>query len=117
MQVVLVGDSWQELVVPVGRDNPVSLIVFCGAYLTLVFGVLSIVVSVITDKFAELRARDVHTLAEDRMEDEIKEKRHLSKMFMKIDTDDSGKISLDELEVGAHEIAEFSDRLRALDIT
>lgn len=115
-QTVVAGDSWGLVAVPVIEAHPWTAFIFMGALLTIIFGVLNLVVAVIVDSFAELRAKDTNALASDLDWEEQHEKLELMKMFQKIDADGSGAVSYDELREGARKVPEFRHRLRVMDI-
>lgn len=115
-QTVIAGDSWGDIAVPVIEYSPGTAIIFVGSLLTLVFGVLNLIVAVVVDTFAEVRQRDVLNLAEE-MEHEIEsDKKFLQKIFERIDTDGSGRVTLEELVEGARKDPQFQSRLRVMDI-
>jgi len=115
-KTVIAGDSWGEIAVPVIQEHPETAVIFVGSLLTLVFGVLNIIVAVVVDTFADARQNDLQNLAEE-MEDEIEhDRRALAKLFAKIDKDNSGQLTLQELIEGARVDATFQSRLRVMDI-
>lgn len=115
-KTVIAGDSWGEIAVPVIQEHPATAIIFIGSLLTLVFGVLNIIVAVVVDTFADARQNDLQNLAEE-MEDEIEhDRKALAKLFAKIDKDNSGQLTLQELIEGARQDPGFQSRLRVMDI-
>lgn len=46
-RTVIAGDSWGEIAVPVIEAHPSTALIFVGAYLTIVFGVLNLIVAVV----------------------------------------------------------------------
>ena len=64
-KTVIAGDGWGEIAVPVIEAHPGTALIFMGAYLTIVFGVLNLIVAVVVDTFADARERDVLNLAEE----------------------------------------------------
>eukprot|EP00445_Apocalathium_hangoei_P042511 CAMPEP_0203973646 /NCGR_PEP_ID=MMETSP0359-20131031/99696_1 /ASSEMBLY_ACC=CAM_ASM_000338 /TAXON_ID=268821 /ORGANISM="Scrippsiella Hangoei, Strain SHTV-5" /LENGTH=870 /DNA_ID=CAMNT_0050911807 /DNA_START=64 /DNA_END=2678 /DNA_ORIENTATION=- len=115
-QTVVAGDSWGYMAIPVIEKNPPTAIIFIGALMTLVFGVLNLIVAVIVDVFAESRERDVFTRASELEEEETEQKAALGQIFRGIDADGGGTLSLDELVQGAHKEAGFQRWLRVMDI-
>eukprot|EP00445_Apocalathium_hangoei_P009812 CAMPEP_0203870358 /NCGR_PEP_ID=MMETSP0359-20131031/18191_1 /ASSEMBLY_ACC=CAM_ASM_000338 /TAXON_ID=268821 /ORGANISM="Scrippsiella Hangoei, Strain SHTV-5" /LENGTH=707 /DNA_ID=CAMNT_0050789021 /DNA_START=47 /DNA_END=2170 /DNA_ORIENTATION=- len=115
-QTVVAGDSWGMMAVPVIENYPETAIVFIGALMTLVFGVLNLIVAVIVDSFAEARENDVASRAETMASNEVEEKSTLASIFQKIDEDGSGSLSFEELEEGARKVREFRNWLRVMDI-
>eukprot|EP00930_Biecheleria_cincta_P021408 TRINITY_DN15884_c0_g1_i3.p1 TRINITY_DN15884_c0_g1~~TRINITY_DN15884_c0_g1_i3.p1 ORF type:complete len:761 (-),score=134.45 TRINITY_DN15884_c0_g1_i3:253-2478(-) len=115
-KTVIAGDSWGAVAVPVITRSPLTFIIFVGSQLTIVFGVLNLVVAVVVDTFAEQRQKDVENLAQEMEIDEAMDLKLLSKIFEKIDEDNSGELSLEELMQGAKKVPEFQSRLRVMDI-
>lgn len=115
-QTIIAGDSWGMISVPVTERHPWALIVFCGALLSIIFGVLNLVVAVVVDTFADLRSRDLSYMAMEMEMEELEEKKQLYKLFEQIDADNSGEVTYQELEDAAHRVPGFRQRLRVLDI-
>lgn len=115
-QTVIAGDSWGLYAVPVIEEWPWTISIFGGSLITLVFGVLNLVVAVMVDTFAEARARDMHTVAEDMDFQEVAEKKILAGIFAQIDADNSGSVCFEELKEGAHRVAGFANWLRVMDV-
>mmetsp|Transcript_119481 Transcript_119481/g.254953 ORF Transcript_119481/g.254953 Transcript_119481/m.254953 type:complete len:419 (+) Transcript_119481:2-1258(+) len=115
-QTIVAGDSWGKVSIPVIEAHPWTCIIFTGSLLTLVFGVLNLIVAVIVDTFAEIRSKDMISRAHEMDCDEVQEKKVLGKIFEKIDEDNSGAVTWDELQEGARKVAEFRHWLRVLDI-
>ena len=68
------------------------------------------------DTFAEQRMRDVTTMAMEMDEDAEEDLRDLDRMFLKIDANNDGTLTFDELLEGAMRVREFQNRLRVMDI-
>eukprot|EP00929_Paragymnodinium_shiwhaense_P033585 TRINITY_DN18411_c0_g5_i1.p1 TRINITY_DN18411_c0_g5~~TRINITY_DN18411_c0_g5_i1.p1 ORF type:complete len:667 (+),score=91.54 TRINITY_DN18411_c0_g5_i1:161-2161(+) len=115
-QIIVAGDSWGYLAVPIIEEAPGTAIVFCGAVLTLTFGIMQLITAVIVDTFADLRKMDVNALAEEMEVEEKEEKDFLDKMFRDIDLDGSGAVTWAELAEGALKVKDFRDWLRVMDI-
>ena len=115
-KTVIAGDSWGDIAVPVILDHPHTAFIFVGSLLTLVFGVLNLIVAVVVDTFAEAREQDVLNLAEEMDQNVEDDRRNLIKLFNRIDTDGSGRLTLEELIEGARRDPELQSRLRVMDI-
>lgn len=115
-RTIVAGDGWGTLAVPVIREYPASGIIFIGACLTIVYGVLNLVVAVVVDTFAEERTKNETLLAMELEEEQGDDLLWLQRVFDKIDEDKSGDVSLDELMTGAKSTPEFRSRLRVMDI-
>eukprot|EP00933_Yihiella_yeosuensis_P029733 TRINITY_DN23367_c0_g1_i1.p1 TRINITY_DN23367_c0_g1~~TRINITY_DN23367_c0_g1_i1.p1 ORF type:complete len:554 (-),score=74.56 TRINITY_DN23367_c0_g1_i1:181-1791(-) len=115
-QTVIASDSWGDLAVPVITAAPWTSIIFSGALITIVFGILNLVIAVVVDTFAEHRQKDLQALAED-LEDEMERDRAtLKELFARIDYDGSGQVTLNELFRSAKSVPEFRSRLRVMDV-
>eukprot|EP00439_Symbiodinium_sp_Y106_P037377 s2726_g4.t1 len=124
-QTVIAGDSWGRIAVPVIENFPATALIFVGSQATLVFGVLNLIVAVVVDTFAEARQRDILNLAEDmdghwasgfRGRRFIEDKRFLQKIFERMDENNNGQVTYEELLECARRDAEFQSRLRVMDI-
>ncbi|CAE7358076.1 CACNA1C, partial [Symbiodinium pilosum] len=115
-KTVIAGDGWGQIAVPIIEAYPETAIIFIGSLLTLVFGVLNLIVAVVVDTFAEVRENDVVNLAQELefiIEDDQKV---LREIFDRLDSDQDGQLTLDELLDGAHNDSEFQSRLKVMDI-
>eukprot|EP00438_Fugacium_kawagutii_P007271 Skav212731 [mRNA] locus=scaffold3052:21456:28401:+ [translate_table: standard] len=56
-KTVIAGDAWGEVAVPVIRSYPYTAVIFMGAFLTIVFGVLNLIVAVGARKNPEFQSR------------------------------------------------------------
>lgn len=113
---IVAGDQWGRIAVPVIRAAPATALIFVGAELTILYGVLNLVIAVVVDTFADQREKDETTLAADMdlaLKEDIKFFKHI---FRNIDEDGSGDISLPELLNGARAEPAFRSRLRVMDI-
>lgn len=115
-QTIVAGDSWGLVAIPLIEAHPWSAIIFIGAMMTVVFGVLNLIVAVVVERFADARAKDINTIARDLDDDEQLEKKELERIFKKIDQDLDGTLTRDELLQGAQRVREFRNMLRVLDI-
>lgn len=115
-QTIVAGDSWGKVALPVIQKRWWSTIILFGALSTVIFGVLNMIAAVVIDTFAERRSKDVANMASELEYEELIERRRLEKMFAKIDEDQSGALSKEELRDGARKIQEFRQYLRVLDI-
>eukprot|EP00929_Paragymnodinium_shiwhaense_P036210 TRINITY_DN19438_c0_g1_i1.p1 TRINITY_DN19438_c0_g1~~TRINITY_DN19438_c0_g1_i1.p1 ORF type:complete len:751 (-),score=153.48 TRINITY_DN19438_c0_g1_i1:281-2533(-) len=116
MQTILAGDSWGLLAIPILEASPVTAIIFCGALMTMTYGIMQLITAVVVDSFADLRKQDVNSLATEINAEEAEEKATLRRIFLKIDTDNSGMVTFEELAEGARRVKEFQDWLRVMDI-
>eukprot|EP00931_Biecheleriopsis_adriatica_P053500 TRINITY_DN31328_c0_g1_i1.p1 TRINITY_DN31328_c0_g1~~TRINITY_DN31328_c0_g1_i1.p1 ORF type:complete len:641 (-),score=135.10 TRINITY_DN31328_c0_g1_i1:53-1975(-) len=115
-QMVVVGDSWSLHATPVIEAHPWTAVIFVGATLTLVLGVLNLVVAVVVDAFAEQRQKNLQDLAQELDDDQEEDQRSLRQIFDRIDRDENGELSLEEILHGARQCPEFQSRLRVMDI-
>eukprot|EP00929_Paragymnodinium_shiwhaense_P033583 TRINITY_DN18411_c0_g3_i3.p1 TRINITY_DN18411_c0_g3~~TRINITY_DN18411_c0_g3_i3.p1 ORF type:complete len:712 (+),score=120.35 TRINITY_DN18411_c0_g3_i3:178-2313(+) len=115
-QTILAGDSWGLHTVPIIEAAPGTAVVFCGALLTLSFGIMQLITAVVVDTFADLRKMDVNGLADEMEAEEKHEKDFLFKIFRAIDADQSGMVTYEELTEGALKVKDFQDWLRVMDI-
>ena len=65
LKTLLAGDSWGQIAVPVMKKQPLTGIIFIGALVTIVYGILNLIVAVIVDAAVEQREKDITTLAAD----------------------------------------------------
>lgn len=115
-QTIVAGDSWGLIALPVIQKKWWSIFIFVGALSSVIFGVLNMIAVVVIDTCVERRSKDVSNMATELEYEEICERRRLAALFAKIDEDNSGSLSKDELHWGAEQVPEFRQYLRVLDI-
>lgn len=115
-QTIVAGDSWGLIAIPVIEAHPWSAVIFVGAFMTLVYGVLGLIVAVIVDMFAEIRSKDIQHIADDIAETEAHEKRDLNEIFNQIDRNKDGYLTLHELQFATRRVTKFRDYLKVLHI-
>eukprot|EP00929_Paragymnodinium_shiwhaense_P037010 TRINITY_DN19791_c0_g1_i2.p1 TRINITY_DN19791_c0_g1~~TRINITY_DN19791_c0_g1_i2.p1 ORF type:complete len:648 (-),score=97.19 TRINITY_DN19791_c0_g1_i2:321-2264(-) len=115
-QIILAGDSWGVLALPIIEDSPETAFILCGSLLSLTYGIMQLITAVVVDSFADLRRLDVETLVGEIDLEEKEEKDFLSKLFSQLDADGSGNVSFIELTDGAIKVKEFQDWLRVMDV-
>eukprot|EP00928_Gymnodinium_smaydae_P007916 TRINITY_DN12832_c0_g1_i2.p1 TRINITY_DN12832_c0_g1~~TRINITY_DN12832_c0_g1_i2.p1 ORF type:complete len:538 (-),score=43.78 TRINITY_DN12832_c0_g1_i2:182-1795(-) len=115
-QIVVAGDSWGAIAIPMIEYNPATAIIFIGAFISLVYGVLNLVLAVVVDTYAEMKKNDMSLLANELEEAEQSERTQLARMFRTMDRDMDDTITLNELLVSAEYHKMFQDWLRVLDI-
>jgi len=115
-QVFVASANRGEVAIPVIEAYPSTALIFVGALLTLVFGMLNLIVAVVVDAFADGREKDVKSRARERMEKELQEKEILHRIFRKMDYANNGGMTFVELSHGARTVPEFKQRLRLMDI-
>lgn len=116
LKTLLAGDSWGQIAVPVMTKQPLTVIIFVGALVSIVYGILNLIVAVIVDAAVEQREKDITTLAADldyELEEDLK---LLGRVFQQVDLNADGELSLHELVTGAENVPEFQSRLRVMDI-
>jgi len=104
------------IAVPVMERSPITMFIFVGALMSLMFGVLSLVLAVMVELCGEQRQNDIAERALQIQENEDRQKADLSSIFASLDTDGSQSLTVDELIAGAHRVKEFRNWLRVLDI-
>lgn len=115
-KTIVAGDEWGLLADPIIAQHPWTALIFVGAQLTIVFGVLNLVVAVVVDEFAEKRSHDYMTQAVELDEEFEKDLGTLGAIFHEIDLDGDSELTMQELAQGARTIPEFRNRLRVMDI-
>ena len=116
-QTTVAADSCGKVPILVREEEPWTACLFLPAQVTLVLGVMDLIVAVVVDILAELRMND-HTLRTAELEREERSVKQAStKTFESIDIDQSGSVTVDELEAGLDHNTDFRQRLRAMDVS
>jgi len=115
-QTVFAGDSWGTCAVPIIQESFVTALIFGGALITIQLGFTNLVLAVIVERAAKAQDQD----AEKRIKEQQKRHEHavdqLRSLMMKIDEDDSGQLTLEEILKGYEKHRELPAILSAMDI-
>merc|ERR1719265_2232526 len=113
---IVSGDGWSLIARPIISHNPWTALLFLGLILTMSFGLLNVLVAVMVENAQQGRQQETHMLALEREEQKIRAQHVLLKMCEKLDTDNSGQVSLEEMKDAVEEIPEFKDLLVVMDL-
>lgn len=108
-QTVVVGDNWGEVALPVINNFPGSAALLIGAYLTIVFGLLNLIIAVVVNSFQNIQQGEE---ADELEADETS----LQKIFQEIDVQGDGKLNYENFLEGAAKNPDFKGRLGLLNI-
>mmetsp|Transcript_25860 Transcript_25860/g.60231 ORF Transcript_25860/g.60231 Transcript_25860/m.60231 type:complete len:441 (-) Transcript_25860:181-1503(-) len=116
VQQIVAGDSWGLVTIPIIEQQPLSAIFFFFVFVVVCLAIMNVILSVIVDNAMKASHDDLQEVL--RAKD--KEFKRTAKKFKQIcrdlDTDNSGDITFEELQVGFQMNPEFRDHLSALDI-
>jgi len=114
--VVVAGDNWGTIVLPLLTHHPLTSVIILPAYVTVQLGLINVVAASIVDRMAQARSMDdvlSHLESKDLLEKSYK---RLKSMFMDMDTDGNGMISIDELVDGYGRGSAFREVMDLMDI-
>eukprot|EP00927_Polykrikos_kofoidii_P022926 TRINITY_DN21265_c0_g2_i1.p1 TRINITY_DN21265_c0_g2~~TRINITY_DN21265_c0_g2_i1.p1 ORF type:complete len:681 (-),score=107.41 TRINITY_DN21265_c0_g2_i1:247-2238(-) len=113
---ILAGDSWGQVAVPIMEREWWTAFIIVTAFLVVELGLLNVVVAVVVDRQAQAREEDKALQYAMKKEQSDASYRHLINLFKSMDDDNSGTLTLNELEESFAEHVEFQDMLRFMDI-
>eukprot|EP00928_Gymnodinium_smaydae_P002720 TRINITY_DN10976_c1_g1_i1.p1 TRINITY_DN10976_c1_g1~~TRINITY_DN10976_c1_g1_i1.p1 ORF type:complete len:499 (+),score=79.70 TRINITY_DN10976_c1_g1_i1:57-1553(+) len=114
--VVFTGDMWMDLVVPVLKAQPWTMIMIFPSFFVIHFGMLNLILTVIVDRASEARAEDHQMTTSQKRQDLDNATLKLSALCQAMDSDKSGCLTLDELTQGFEDYEEFKYALMAMDV-
>jgi len=109
------GYSWNELAAPLRCVGPMSFYLFILYTAVAIFGVLNVVTSVFVDSAMESTQHFVDIKIGEALHSKRVLITHLRQLFADIDVDQSGEISIEEMEV-LMQNTQLSQYLEAIDI-
>lgn len=116
IQHIVAGDSWGNVSLPISEQEPALLVFFMGVMITLDLALMNLILAVIVDRAQESRQADLRQQAKAKADDLKKEVKKLYSMCSRMDSDQSGELSLEELLKGYDDDQDFQDTLTVLDI-
>lgn len=96
--------------------RPLSAIVFLSAFVSINLGMLNLILTVIVDRASEARADDEHEKVEQKKREFNRATNQLTKICMEMDEDESGELTLEELETGFDTSEDFRNVLKVMDV-
>lgn len=117
IQTVLCGDAWGEVAIPLIEMYPLSIAYFLASFVSVNLGIMNLIVAVIVDRAQQAREDDHQNQLKEKEINMVKAKTRLGEVFRRLDIDDSGTVTCDELVEGIETEAEFADILRLMDVS
>eukprot|EP00927_Polykrikos_kofoidii_P064590 TRINITY_DN5995_c0_g2_i1.p1 TRINITY_DN5995_c0_g2~~TRINITY_DN5995_c0_g2_i1.p1 ORF type:complete len:754 (+),score=121.97 TRINITY_DN5995_c0_g2_i1:96-2264(+) len=114
--LIFAGELWKDLVVPIVRKEPAFALIFFAAFVTIHLGLMNLILTVIVDRAAAARVDDEQLKADEKKVGFEKARAKLVNLCETMDIDQSGCLTLDELEIGFQCNEEFSSTLKAMDV-
>lgn len=113
---IMSGDGWGTIARPVIERHPWTAIIFVGVIFTMSLGLLNVLIAVMCENAAAGRIADTSMMATIREEEKQTAKKRMVKLCEEIDKDQSGNISLAELQEASKDLPDFANLLRVMDI-
>lgn len=114
--MVFAGDLWNDLAVPLMEEYPWTGIIFLSAFVSVNLGMLNLILTVIVDRASEARADDEQQKVLDKKNEFERAKHRLLKLCEAMDSDESGELTLEEIEEGFEVNPEFAAVLQVMDV-
>jgi len=115
-QIIIAGDAWGEIAIPMIEKFPWTAIIFLGALLSVDLVVMNLILSVIVDQAVEAREEDVTIKLKDKQEKFKKAARELYQVCSQMDTDHNGRLTLDEFLEGYDNNSTFAEIINLMDV-
>eukprot|EP00930_Biecheleria_cincta_P034408 TRINITY_DN23787_c0_g1_i1.p1 TRINITY_DN23787_c0_g1~~TRINITY_DN23787_c0_g1_i1.p1 ORF type:complete len:663 (+),score=122.89 TRINITY_DN23787_c0_g1_i1:74-2062(+) len=110
-QTVIFGDSWGATAIPIIEESPDTIFFFVAMYSTVALATLNLILAAIVDSGAQAREEAMEERKrkkEASMSDERRRKQELLlQVCSRLDDDDSGSLSMDEIQAGFDRSKEF----------
>lgn len=114
--LIFAGELWNDLVVPFLRLKPWTMVIFFSAYVTINLGLMNLILTVIVDRANAARVDDEHLKVEEKKGSFEKARMKLLRLCQLMDLDNSGCLTLGELEQGFEDNVEFQATLKVMDV-
>lgn len=116
IQQIIAGDSWGQITVPIVEAYPATGIFFFVVFGLIDLGVLNLILTVIVNAAEEARLTNKVLQLRAKEEQTQESKNRMTMLLADIDTDNDGRISLEEFMAGVDGNAELRETLALLDI-
>jgi len=101
---------------PIIEAHPWTAVFFVSVLVSIQLGLMNLILSVIVDKAQQAHADDARFVLQQRQEEFERAKHDLLKMCQKLDQDESGNLSEEELLYGFDHLPAFNKAMRAIDV-
>ncbi|CAE8656641.1 unnamed protein product [Polarella glacialis] len=119
-QTVVFGDSWGASAICIIEEEPTAFVFFLMVFSSVSLAAMNLILAGIVDSGAQAReeALEVRNYAkrEKKIEAEIAQQERLLGLCKKLDYDDSGSLTMDELMDGFEQNKDFRDAMAELDV-
>lgn len=115
-QSLIAGDSWGLVTIPVIERKPSTALYFVGVHLTVSIGLMNLLLAVIVDRANAARGADVRALERAEELERIELKAKLLDICSSMDGDNSGVLTLSEIQDGYVSNRDFHLTMKAMDI-
>eukprot|EP00928_Gymnodinium_smaydae_P031357 TRINITY_DN23033_c0_g5_i1.p1 TRINITY_DN23033_c0_g5~~TRINITY_DN23033_c0_g5_i1.p1 ORF type:complete len:534 (+),score=80.65 TRINITY_DN23033_c0_g5_i1:146-1747(+) len=114
--VVFTGDFWMDLLVPLLKDQPWTLVFIFPSFFIIQFGMLNLILTVIVDRASEARAEDHMYTTVQKKQDFDKVNELFRNWCVAMDKDQDGTITFDELMRWFDGFEDFRCTMNAMDV-
>lgn len=116
-QTVFAVDSWGACATPIIKKEWWSIVIFGGALITMQLGLTNLLLSVIMERATAAQMQDAERKHEIELELRRERIEHLHQVMREeLDRDDSGSLSMEELEEGLRDNSTLATLLQQLNI-
>lgn len=117
MQQIVAGDSWGQVSIPIIEESPGTFVLFFAVFVSITFGLLNLVLTVIVDVANQARDNDELRKMAEKAKAFEDAKAPLYDLCQELDTDHSGQLSLQELVDAMDANRKFASMMAFLDIS
>eukprot|EP00747_Dinoflagellata_sp_TGD_P222577 gnl/TRDRNA2_/TRDRNA2_94283_c0_seq1.p1 gnl/TRDRNA2_/TRDRNA2_94283_c0~~gnl/TRDRNA2_/TRDRNA2_94283_c0_seq1.p1 ORF type:complete len:668 (+),score=137.83 gnl/TRDRNA2_/TRDRNA2_94283_c0_seq1:104-2107(+) len=112
----IMGDGWGALAVPMIEAYPWTAGIYVAVYFTVVLGMTNLILAVIVDKALQAHEDNLRQQAQAHEAEKKEAKKKFIHVCAELDSDGSGKLTLDELLAGYDSVQDFQDTCTVMDI-
>jgi len=116
-QLMLMGEGWDLLAIPIVRRYPASIIIFILVFFTVVLGMTNLILAVIVDKALQAHEEDVRKEASAMEDERVRAVERFVDICRMMDKDGDNSIDLEELRIGFTELPEFRNILKIMGVS
>lgn len=113
-QTLVIGDSWGECTIPLMNESRLHFWLMSFAFITVQLGITNLILAVIVDTAARIRAEDIYEKAEELRQQQEEARSVLLEVAKSVDDDDSGDITCEEMLASFDENLDFQNIMRLI---
>lgn len=116
-QIVVTGDSWGEYTVPLLEQHPGTILFFIPVFMCIGLSIMNLMLAVVVNQAQAAYESEAEVEETEKALQKMRHHDNVVTLCKRMDADNSGELSHDELFEGFKSLSEFRDAMQELGVT